>query len=159
MDNIQLSEDVKRFNESMSGVLDDKGIKIQAVLEERPAYGNRVAIIWWMKNEKGEEELLHQSLYRVVEGVGWNMAFFLRKIMNEQTFAFSCKNSIPVRIPEKGDLPIRGGATCADYSQESNEMSSVDGEDGEDLEKRLEECEDKDGIESKRAKLVKNLKF
>lgn len=121
MDVNGIREDLKRFHDSVAGVLKEKGIRLEIILNERD-YGNRVILIWWVKCEGEEEEMLHQSIFRIKEGVSWNMVFFLRKLMNEQSFITSCGNLVPKEGVKEIDAEknisdnckrLRGCETCA----------------------------------------------
>lgn len=121
MDTIQLQEDVNNFCKTVANKLERKGIRIDAQLHNRPAYGHRVVISWWLKtpnNSEDGEELLHQSLFRIKEGCTWNHTFFLRKLLNEQAFLSSCENIIPGEEEQSGgsaeNVVIRNCSTCSD---------------------------------------------
>lgn len=151
MDYEQLKEDVKKFNKDFGNLLQDKGVRIEAQVTNRPTYGNRVLMTWWLLNSEGNgEDLLYQCLYRLQEGVGWNMTFFLRKMLHEQTFIFSCEHILPSKkdkLPSEssdGAQPcVRNCDTCPDSSAVAS--ASADDEGSKKKKVRFEdEMEEKD---------------
>ena len=124
MDNIQLQEDVNNFCKTVGNQLERNGIRIDAQVHNRPAYGHRIVISWWLKAENNsEEELLYRSLFRIKEGCTWNLTFFLRKLLNEQAFICSCENIVPHQEEQSSateeNVAIRNCSTCSDNGEES----------------------------------------
>ena len=121
MDYLSISADIKRFNDTFGKFHIEKGVQIVGEVHQRP-YGMRV-VLTWSRTRNGTNtdferetsgELLHQTLFRIREGNATDMAFFLRKLLDEQTFVISSKELFP--STEVTAAAIRSNQTLQDDS-------------------------------------------